>query len=198
MEDRNVYVLEAVKKVCGFPIFVIVRMLDPFAPVWVFLPQYGLIEIYHGQGAQQPGIFLFADFAHGHSGDIGGCSALQDVCPPDCSFKKKRSVLIRNVIEGIWRSNVWNHGYQMRRMLTGGPPLHPPKIGPSNHSDFAVGERLLGQPFNRVIAVFCLIDEWLPYTTRTKTAATILHRINVSATRVKARLQFSHFLFVRS
>src|SRR5579864_7309583 len=189
MEDRNVYVLEAVKKVCGFPIFVIVRMLDPFAPVWVFLPQYGLIEIYHGQGAQQPGIFLFADFAHGHSGDIGGCSALQDVCPPDCSFKKKCAVFIRHVIEGIWRSYVWDHGDQMRRMFTGGPPLYPAEIRPSNHSNFAVREWLLGQPFNRVIAVFCLVDEGLPYTAGTKTATAILHRINVAAPRVKARLQ---------
>ena len=98
---------------------------------------------------------------------------------PPQQAQMQRATAAQTVVVSVGRAVKRDHRHQAGRMLRGRMELGPGHVGRPMHADLAVAQRMLGQPDNRVVPVFGIVEERKERPFRGESAAAILRRREV-------------------
>src|SRR5712691_9379664 len=127
---------------------------------------------------------LLDSILHGmHAGILHDAGFLPHRTPPKRERQSESAVKRDRIVVDAGGREIGKDGYQVRRRLQGRLPLHVSEIRSPLHSHLAVRPRLLGRPLDRIVTVFLLVSERIPFAFRFVPSAHILENEHIAPAR---------------
>src|SRR2546425_4324108 len=118
-----------------------------------------------------------------HAGVLHNTGSLPHWTPPKRKRQSESAVKRDRIVVNAGGSEIGKNGYQVRRCLQCSLPLHVSEIRSPLHSHLAVRPRLLSRPLDRIVTVFLLVSERIPFAFRFVPSPHILKNKHIAPAR---------------